>query len=179
MCLLWLDRNSLIAGTVMTEDHFIFQFQTAWPPKPDELPGLFKLSETAVACFPSSPRLLCIAGDLLRMQENIAGDAISKSISYYEKAIEADPDWSEAYEELGHVYDVYHNKFDHAISCFRKAITLGAKWTAYTGLSKSLAQTGRRAEALEELSLEKCPFGELESIQKVRNEIDAGYWDEI
>jgi tetratricopeptide (TPR) repeat protein len=163
----------------MTEDHFIHQFQAAWPPKPDELPDLVKLSETAVACFPASPGLLCIAGDLLRMQENITDDDIAKSIAYYEKAIEADSDWADAHEELGHIYDVYDNNFDRAISYFRKAISLGAGWTAYAGIAKSLVQDGFNTEALAELTPEKCPFWNHDSIQKVRNKIESGDWNKI
>lgn len=163
----------------MTEEQFVDQFQALWPPDPDQLPSAMALAQRALATFPASPGLLCIAGDLLRMQENVTDEDIGRSIGFYEKAIEADPDWADAYEELGHVYDVYDDNFDRAMACFRKAIALGAGWTAYAGLAKSLAQAGRRAEALEELSPVNCTFWEDASIQKVRDEINAGDWDEI
>ena len=161
----------------VTEKQFVDQFQALWPPKPDQLPSAMRLAHRAMAAFPASPGLLCIAGDLLRMQENVTDEDIGKSLGFYEKAIEADPNWADALEELGHVYDIHHENFDRAIPCFRKAISLGAGWTAYAGLAKSLAQSGRRLEALEELSHTKCPFTDHALIQNVRDEINAGDWD--
>lgn len=150
-----------------------------WPPTAQELPSVIKFAESALLQFPSSSKLLCIAGDLQLLHDVVTEENINDSIAYNEKAIQVDKSCAEAFESLGHIFDVHYDDYENAIGYFRKAIELGAGETAYAGLAKSLAQSGKRGKAMKELTLARCPFANHPMISKLKKDLLDGAWDPI
>lgn len=163
----------------MNELEYVNCIMSIWPPSTQELQSVIKLAEEALLRFPSSSKLHCIAGDLQLLHDEVTELNLKKSIGYNEKAIQVDRNCAEAYESLGHIYDVRYDYFEKAIGYFRKAIELGAGVTAYAGLARSLAQSGKRDEALQGLSLKRCPFANHPMICKLTEELLDGAWDPI
>jgi tetratricopeptide (TPR) repeat protein len=92
----------------------------------------------------------------------------------YKEATRIDPEWAEAYEEIGYYYDVVADDPQQAVPAFRKAIALWAGLTAYLGLARALAELGEVQAALQ--VLDDCPDREDPHLRELREEILERQW---
>ena len=167
----WLREN-----VEMDESEFMEKAMSMWPSGDESAIEALAIAREGLRMYPCSAKLLCIVGDLLQLRD-ATDDAIVESRRCYQNAIASDLSCSEAYESLGYLSDVYDNNFLLAISYFEKAIGLGAGEWSYVGLARSLAQDGRREEALHALCPDRCPFHDKAPVSEMREEILAGAWD--
>jgi hypothetical protein len=92
----------------MSEDTYIFQLQVSWPrwPNPDESTvKSINLADEAVRTFPGSAKLWVMRGDLIQLVESCPYP-LEEALRSYQRAVEVDPQFAEAWEEIGHYYDV-------------------------------------------------------------------------
>jgi tetratricopeptide (TPR) repeat protein len=165
----------VIAG--MEVGDYFHEITTLWP-----LPGsaptreLVDLCRRAVVEHPESSVLWYDLGIIMERCDDGYGYRAADYLRCYEKSVRCDPNYADAYEELGYVLDVYFSDYARAERTFRRAIELGAEHASYFGLARVLAQMGRTDEAMAVLSEHFCPFHDLPEIQKLRSEILDGDW---
>ena len=136
-----------------------------------------KLSNAAVEACPWSAELWYLRGLILHKCEELPNVTREDYRRSYERAIECDAGFVEAYVELGYTLDVYYDDFPGAESAFRKAIALGGGEGAYVGLARVLAQQGRRRSALRLLYRVEARSGSA-LVQSMIREIEDGQWGE-
>lgn len=133
--------------------------------------------EEALRAFPSSAKLWNLRGDLIQLDDEAEEHyTLENALESYQRAVELDGTYAEAFENIGYYYDVHEDDPDRAEAFFRRAIELEPRRSTFVGLARVLAQLGRRHEALELLSAERCPFCETEDVQALRSEIEDGLW---
>ncbi|QEH38191.1 hypothetical protein OJF2_67890 [Aquisphaera giovannonii] len=161
----------------MNESDYIRAASRLWP-REGEVPAdaLISLVERAVREHPRSPELWCLKGDLLQLRFRPFDRDFDPRLPLecYETAIALDDRCADAHNEIGYLCDVYLDDFERAEAEFRRAIELGLDHTAYMGLARVLAQTGRAAEALA--LLDSCPHGDNPEVVRLRGEISDGDW---
>ena len=134
----------------------------------------FQIITKALQVFPHSAALWCLRGELIQLSD---GSTLSSddARASFEKAIELDPSFSSAYEEIGYYCDVVSKDFLRAEEAFRKAIALGAGGRSYEGLGRVLAQLGRMREALT--LIRGCPHYDAKgTLRELEKEIEDGMW---
>jgi predicted Zn-dependent protease len=131
----------------------------------------------AVAEHPRSAALWCVRGDLVLMGPEDGGPPIEEARRSFLRAVECDPDDGDAWQELAHCEDVVANDLQAAERAFRNAVRLGAGAEAVIGLARTLAQQGRRDDAIAALDAPeldvRLPPRLQDSIDQIRN----GAWD--
>jgi Flp pilus assembly protein TadD len=136
------------------------------------------LSQAAVEQCPWSAELWYLRGMILDRCESLPNITKEDYRRCYERAIECDPGFADAYVELGYVLDTYYDDFAAAERAFRKAIALGSRGDdVYVGLARVLAQQGRKRSALRLLrrvTSRKTSDG----IESMIHEIEQGIWGE-
>lgn len=111
--------------------------------------------QTAIKIDPNRPEGYYLLGLAYQEQENI-----SKAVETYEKLLTIDPDYKEAYYNLGYVNLVYINDFEASVNYFSKAISLDPRYTdAYfnRGYAHELAGDEVKARADYQKALELIP----------------------
>ena len=108
---------------------------------------LFELMDRALAEHPTSIRLWCQRGDLMRNRPPESPHVPPEALSSYERAIDIDPECAQAFEGIGHYYSIIKGDPTGAAKYLQRAIELGAGASAYVGLHEVLALVGREAEA--------------------------------
>jgi len=89
----------------MTEAEYILEFKKRWPRDDDASLETLKLAEEAVRAFPASARLWMIRGDLIQLGPESSPYSLEDALASYQRAIEVDPEFAEAWDEIGHYYD--------------------------------------------------------------------------
>ncbi len=177
----------------MTEEQYIDEIFDAWPEDGITATAALTLAAEATSAYPGSAQLWRMRGDLLHLkltdltltnlrslaqEDNILlKDLPDKRLmrECYERSVSLDPSDAESLESLAYFYDIWDERPDLAEDAFRRAIQNGGSPSAYAGLARALAETGRKAEAIE--LLDACPFVDYDEALKMRSEIDAGEWD--
>lgn len=93
----------------MTEDEYIAELQKRWPRQGDAALETINLADEAVRRFPGSPKLLCMRGNLIELGPENCPHSLDDALACYKRAIEIDPQFAEAWEEVGYFY---HNVLD-------------------------------------------------------------------
>jgi tetratricopeptide (TPR) repeat protein len=92
----------------MIENDYIAQLEARWPRREDSdevLLATIALADEAVGAFPRSPRLWCIRGDVIQLGPESCSHNLEDARACYQRAIEIDPKFIEAWESLGHFYN--------------------------------------------------------------------------
>jgi tetratricopeptide (TPR) repeat protein len=92
----------------MTESDYITKLKARWPRREDSdevLLAAIALADEAVRAFPQSPRLWCIRGDVIQLGPESSPHSLDDARACYERATEIDPNFAEAWEEIGHFHD--------------------------------------------------------------------------
>jgi Flp pilus assembly protein TadD len=133
--------------------------------------------EDALRAFPSSSRLWNLRGDLILLDDEVDDHyTLEDALQSYRRAIELDPGFAEAYENIGYYHDVHEDAPEHAEAYFRQAVVLEGRCASYSGLARVLAEMGRHAEALDVLTPGNCPHWESDEIRAIRREIEDRLW---
>jgi tetratricopeptide (TPR) repeat protein len=101
---------------------------------------LIDLIETALQDHPNSPELWCLRGDMIQLGDESVRHGLEAVLPSYQKALDLNPAFGEAYESIGYFYDKVLDKPAEAEAYFRKAIELGRGETAASGLQDVLNQ---------------------------------------
>src|SRR5262245_54422998 len=84
-------------------------------------PETMRLADEATRAFPRSPKLWCLRGYLIQGALNSCPHNLSEALASYQKAIEADPSFADAWEAAGDFYrDILHDE-PAAQTYFREA----------------------------------------------------------
>jgi tetratricopeptide (TPR) repeat protein len=93
----------------MTEDIYIFQLRASWPRWPN-VGGAslttITLADEAVRAFPQSAKLWVMRGCLIQLGSESSPYPLEEALRSYQRAIEVNPQFAEAWEEIGYYYDV-------------------------------------------------------------------------
>ena len=114
----------------MTESEYINYFKSHWPKdfqSFEPTKETIELTERAVKDFPNSAKLWVIRGDLLQLINFECEIPLEESQRCYFSAIKADPNFIEAYEEMGYFIDAILGKPRKAKQYFNKAKILKRK----------------------------------------------------
>lgn len=103
-----------------------------------------KQCEVLMYQYPRSPILLNIEGVLFR-----ALGRLDESIKSYVKSLAIKPDFADAHNNMGNVFDDQRN-FEEAVKCYRKALSIRPNYAeALYGLGNTLKGQGKLVEAEE------------------------------
>ena len=107
----------------MTEDEYISEFQSRWPRDVSDDVSLntYALMDEAVHAYPLSARLWDMRGDLILLGPEECPFSLDDALACYQKAIEADPQFAQAWESIGHFYDAVLDDEVKAQQCFLEA----------------------------------------------------------
>jgi tetratricopeptide (TPR) repeat protein len=106
---------------VMTEDDYILELRTSWPRKGDASIAVIALVDEAVRAFPRSARLWVMRGDLIQLGSESCPHPLEEALRSFQCAVELDPQFAKAWDELGHYYDAVLDDEKTAQEYFEKA----------------------------------------------------------
>ena len=106
----------------MTEEDYIEELKKHWPRlKSEATLETIAIADEATRAFPRSPKLWCMRGHLIQLGPENCPHSLNEALASYERAIEIDPSFVDAWEEAGHFY---HNFLDDELTAqpyFREA----------------------------------------------------------
>ena len=108
----------------MTEDDYISRLRAGWPQGSDASLQVIALADEAVRSFPQSPRLLVMRGNLIQLGPESCPHPLEEALHCYRRAVEIEPHFAEAWEEIGHYYDAVLDDEDGARPYFERAKAL-------------------------------------------------------
>ncbi len=112
----------------MDETAYIEKLKASYPTEGEETSNqALALADEAVRAFPKSAKLWCIRGVLIQLGAGEPTYEVADALASYEQAIVVDPKFVEAYEEVGHFYDLVMNDEERAKPFFRQAALLKSK----------------------------------------------------
>ena len=89
----------------MTEDDYISQLRDGWPKSEDASQKVIALADEAVRAFPRSARLWVMRDDLIQLGAESCPHALEEALASYQRAVEVNPAFAEAWEEIGRYHD--------------------------------------------------------------------------
>lgn len=109
-------------GMEMTESEYIAALRERWPEGQTAAPhSVLALATSAVRDYPQSALLWFMRGQLIWMSPYYPSFSDSDYITSFEKAIELDPSFADAYDALGSYHDGIRDDPEKAMEFFRKA----------------------------------------------------------
>jgi tetratricopeptide (TPR) repeat protein len=105
----------------MTEDDYISQLRAGWPKDSDTSLAVIALADEAVRAFPQSARLWLMRGDLIQIGPKSCPHPLEEALRSYQRAIEIDPQFVDAWDEIGHYHDAVLADETGAQKYFREA----------------------------------------------------------
>jgi hypothetical protein len=116
----------------MSEEDYISTFRAAWPRTHEAKVSLvtMTLADEAVRVFPQSPRLWVIRGNLIELGPESTPYTLQDALLCYQRAVELDPKYAEAWDEIGHFQDAVMGDEKSAQKFFRQAGMLRGKHAA-------------------------------------------------
>ena len=105
----------------MTEDDCISELRASWPREGDASVAVVTLVDEAVRAFPHSARLWVMRGDLIQLGSESCPHPLEEALRSFQRAVEIDPQFAEAWDELGHYYDAMLGDEKTAAVHFEKA----------------------------------------------------------
>ncbi len=159
----------------MTESSYIQRIRALCNLAEPDLDGALALAKEATAACPRSAHLHCVLGDLLQLAGDDS-DALEDSLASYTRALEVDPEFSDAFSSIGYFHDVVMGDLAAAESAFRAALRAGPHEEAIVGLARVLTQLGHpRHEVAALLDSAIDPMSA--RVNQIRAEINDGEWD--
>ena len=108
----------------MSEDDYIAELRSRVPDEGDLSLEVIALADEAVRAFPGSARLWCLRGDLIQIGPESCPHPLEEALASYRRAIEIDPGFADAWDEVGHFYDAVLDDERGAERYFREAARL-------------------------------------------------------
>jgi tetratricopeptide (TPR) repeat protein len=106
---------------MMTEEEYIARLQALWLQSGQVPRGALAIADDAVKAFPNSAMLCLMRGQLIAMASEHDFHSPKDARECFEKAIELDPHFANAYQELGNYHAGYGNDPETALIYFKKA----------------------------------------------------------
>ncbi|MFT3786815.1 MAG: hypothetical protein QM770_11720 [Tepidisphaeraceae bacterium] len=93
----------------MTEAEYISELRGRWPRdiSVEATAATLALADEAVQAYPHSATLWDMRGDLIQMGDASTPHTLDDALNSYQRAVEADPSFADAWESIGHFYDVH------------------------------------------------------------------------
>ena len=110
----------------MTEDDYISDLRARWPhdDASDASLETIAVADEAVRAFPLSARLWEMRGCLIQLGPESLPHPLEESLRSFQRAVEIDPQFADAWDEIGHYYDVVLDDEKTAQEYFDKAKSL-------------------------------------------------------
>ena len=105
----------------MTENDYITQLRAVWPKDADASSEVIALADRAVSAFPQSARLWVMRGDLIQIGSESCPHPLAEALRSYQQAVELEPGFAEAWDEIGHYHDTVLSDEMAAQKYFREA----------------------------------------------------------
>ncbi len=107
----------------MTEDDYISDLRARWPHGDDSEASLetIAVADEAVRAFPLSARLWEMRGCLIQLGPESLPHPLEESLRSFQRAVEIDPQFADAWDEIGHYYDAVLDDEKTAQEYFEKA----------------------------------------------------------
>ncbi|HEY5505552.1 MAG TPA: hypothetical protein VIK28_10385 [Sedimentisphaerales bacterium] len=107
----------------MTEDDYISDLRTRWPhdDASDASLETIAVADEAVRAFPLSARLWEMRGCLIQLGPESLPHPLEESLHSFQRAVEIDPQFADAWDEIGHYYDAVLDDEKTAQEYFEKA----------------------------------------------------------
>ena len=127
----------------MTEADYIKTIRAGFSDDGRVTPTALEIMHKALTQYPDSPALWCLRGNLIQLSDGCEFSLADAKDSYLQ-AIALNPDYAEAYEELGHFYNAVDENLTKSEEYFRKSIALGGSEESEKGLADVLEQMGKQ-----------------------------------
>lgn len=111
----------------MTEDDYISQLRAGWPQDSDASLEVIALADEAIGAFPRSARLLVMRGNLIQLGPETCHHPLEEALRCYRRAVELEPEFAEAWEEIGHYHDAVLDDEEGARPYFDRARRLARR----------------------------------------------------
>ena len=108
----------------MTEDNYIAELKKRWPRTGEAALETIAFADEATRAFPRSPQLWCMRGSLIQLSPENCPHSLHDALASYKRAIEVDPRFADAWEEIGYFYDNVLDDEAAAQPYFREAARL-------------------------------------------------------
>lgn len=89
----------------MSEKDYISELRARWPKDSDASLDIIALADEAVQLFPNSATLWTMRGNLIELGPESCPHPLEDSLASYQNAVRIDPEFAEAWNEIGHYYD--------------------------------------------------------------------------
>lgn len=157
----------------MTEEEYFAQLSAAFEGKAAVGARTLGLADAAVNWYPGSARLWTLRGRLIQLAPEGSAYLLADAFASFQRAMEADPTYAEAYEEAGYYWHVMKGDAARAEALFRRAVAAGGGPKSYAGLAWALAELGRVEEALDFTRPPTCPHPNHPAVARTRADIEA------
>ena len=107
----------------MTESDYISDLRARWPHGDTSEASLetIAVADEAVRAFPQSARLWEMRGCLIQLGPESLPHPLEESLRSFQRAVEIDPQFADAWDEIGHYYDAVLDDEKTAQEYFEKA----------------------------------------------------------
>lgn len=107
----------------MTENDYIEELKKLWPrtAKTEVAIETITFADKATRAFPRSPKLWCMRGNLIELGPESSPHNLNDALASYKRAVEVDPQFIQAWEDIGDFYRNVLNKEDEAKPYFHEA----------------------------------------------------------
>jgi tetratricopeptide (TPR) repeat protein len=107
----------------MTEDDYVSDLRARWPRDDvsDASLETIAVADEAVRAFPLSARLWDMRGCLIQLGPESCPHPLEESLRSFQRAVELDPQFADAWDEIGHYYDAVLDDEKTAQEYFDKA----------------------------------------------------------
>lgn len=106
----------------MTESEYISALQARWPFEGDATLETLAFADEAVQAFPLSACLWVMRGDLIQLGPESSSHSLEEALHSYQQAIAIDPQFADAWDEIGHYHDAILNDETAARKFFQEAL---------------------------------------------------------
>lgn len=93
----------------MNENDYIEELKKRWPRRGKATIEAITLADEATRAFPHSPKLWCMRGNLIEHGPENSSRSLDDALASYKRAVEVDPQFIQAWENIG---DFYHDVLD-------------------------------------------------------------------
>lgn len=104
----------------MTENDYIEELKKRWPRKGKATLETITFADEAIRTFPRSPKLWCMRGNLIELGRENSPHTLDDALASYKHAIEIDPQFIQAWEDIGYFYRNVLDEEDKAKPCFHE-----------------------------------------------------------
>ncbi|MFO1512337.1 MAG: hypothetical protein U1F83_05385 [Verrucomicrobiota bacterium] len=105
----------------MTENDYIAELKNRWPRKGEATMETITLADEATRVCPRSPTLWCMRGNLIELGPENCPCSLDDALASYKRAIEIDPHFIQAWEDVGYFYRNVLDEEDEAKPYFHEA----------------------------------------------------------